>query len=50
MITEAIEVNSGQLIATTIVDVQRDPSVILPGGVFVTRVHTRRPDTYFVGR
>lgn len=33
----------GRLIATTIVDVQRDPSVILPGGVFLTRVHTRRP-------
>jgi hypothetical protein len=33
-----------QFIATTIVDAQRDPSVILPGGVFVTRVHTRLPD------
>jgi hypothetical protein len=31
-------------IATTIVDAQRDPSVILPGGVFVTRVHTRLSD------
>jgi hypothetical protein len=31
-------------IATTIVDAQRDPSVILPGGVFVTRVHTRLAD------
>jgi hypothetical protein len=33
-----------QFLATTIVDAQRDPSVILPGGVFVTRVHTRLPD------
>jgi hypothetical protein len=31
-------------IGTTIVDAQRDPSVILPGGVFVTRVHTRLSD------
>jgi len=33
-----------QFTATTIVDAQRDPSVILPGGVFETRVHTRLPD------
>ena len=33
-----------QFLATTIVDAQRDPSVILPGGVFVTRLHTRLPD------
>lgn len=31
-------------IATSITDVQRDPSVIVPGGIFVTRVHTRLPD------
>jgi hypothetical protein len=31
-------------VATTIVDAQRDPSVILPGGVFVTRVHSRLSD------
>ena len=43
LVTEAVE-EGGKLIATTIVDVQRDPSVILPGGVFLTRVHTRRPD------
>ncbi len=42
LITEAAE-QGGRLIATTFVDVQRDPSVILPGGVFLTRVHTRRP-------
>ena len=42
LITEASE-QGGRLIAITFVDVQRDPSVILPGGVFLTRVHTRRP-------
>lgn len=42
IITRGIE-KSGKLIATTIIDVQRDPSVILPGGVFLTRVHTLRP-------
>jgi hypothetical protein len=42
IITEAIA-QGGQLIATTIVDAQRDPSVIVPGGIFVTRVHTQRP-------
>ncbi len=44
IITQAIKTPAGQLIATTIVDAQRDPSVILPGGVFVTRVHTLLPD------
>ncbi len=42
IITRGIE-KSGKLIATTIIDVQRDPSVILLGGVFLTRVHTLRP-------
>lgn len=42
LITSAVEVDR-QLVATTIVDAQRDPSVILPGGVFTTRVHTLRP-------
>jgi PKD domain len=42
LITEAIE-KDGRLIAATIEDVQRDPSVILPGGVFLTRIHTLRP-------
>ena len=41
VITEAVE-RDGKLIATTIVDAQRDPSVIVPGGVFLTRVHTLR--------
>lgn len=44
VITEAIKVPGRPSIATTLVDAQRDPSVILPGGVFVTRVHTRLPD------
>ncbi len=43
LITGAIE-GPGLAIATTIVDAQRGPSVILPGGVFLTRVHTRLPD------
>ena len=30
--------------AISITDVQRDPSVIVPGGIFTTRVHTRLPD------
>jgi hypothetical protein len=37
-------VQSGQLIATTISDAQEAPSAIVPGGIFVTRVHTRLPD------
>ncbi len=41
VITEAVE-KDGKLIATTIVDAQRDPSVIVPGGIFLTRVHTLR--------
>jgi hypothetical protein len=50
VITRAIASRSGRdwplprTIATTIVDAQRTPSVILSGGVFVTRVHTRLPD------
>jgi PKD domain len=42
IVTGAI-VQNGQLIATTIVDAQRDPSVIIPGGIFVTRTHTMLP-------
>jgi hypothetical protein len=37
-------VQRGQLIATTIVDAQETPSVVIPGGIFVTFVHTRLPD------
>lgn len=42
-------VRDGKLLATTLVDVQQVPSVILPGGVFLTRVHTWRPDTPTTG-
>ena len=42
LVTRAI-VQNGQLIATTIVDAQRDPSVIVAGGIFVTRTHTLLP-------
>jgi hypothetical protein len=42
VVTEAIE-KDGRLIATTIIDAQRDPSVIVPGGIFVTRTHTLLP-------
>ena len=48
LITEAIE-QDGRLLATAVVDIQRDPSVILPGGVFLTRLHTRRPDPLSAG-
>jgi hypothetical protein len=33
----------GQLIATSLVDAQRTPSAIVPGGIFLTRTYTRRP-------
>jgi hypothetical protein len=42
IITTAI-VQGGQLIATTIVDAQETPAAVVPGGIFVTRVHTRLP-------
>ena len=34
----------GLVIATAIADMQRTPSSVVPGGIFVTRVHTRLPD------
>jgi hypothetical protein len=40
----AARVKNGQLIATTIDDAQQTPSAIVPGGVFLTRHLTRRPD------
>jgi hypothetical protein len=48
LITGGIE-KDGRLIATRIVDVQRDPSVILPGGIFLTRTHTLRPTLQTTG-
>lgn len=43
VITAAI-VQNGRLLATTIVDAQEIPSAVIPGGIFLTRVHTRLPD------
>jgi hypothetical protein len=43
MITMA-ERKNGLMIATVISDMQRTPSSVVPGGIFVTRVHTRLPD------
>ena len=40
----AAKVKDGQLIATTIEDAQRTPSALVPGGIFLTRHYTRRPD------
>jgi len=37
------------MLATTIVDAQETPSAIIPGGIFLTRTHTRLPDVNFVG-
>lgn len=45
IITEAIRLPGRPAIASTIVDAQRVPSAIVPGGIFVTHVHTRLPDT-----
>jgi len=43
LITEAV-IRDGQLLATAVVDMSRTPSPIVPGGLFVTRTYTRRPD------
>lgn len=45
LITGAV-IRHGQLVATEIVDAQRDPSVIVPGGIFVTRTHTMAPSPF----
>jgi hypothetical protein len=44
IITSAVRLPGRLSIATTIVDAQRVPSAIIPGGIFVTHVHTRLPD------
>jgi hypothetical protein len=44
VITAAIPTFNGLFIATAIVDAQETPSAIIPGGVFLTRVHTRQPN------
>lgn len=43
LITKA-EVQRGMLIATSIFDAQKQPSVVLSGDVYVTHTYTRRPD------
>ena len=43
MITAAT-VRGGRLIATAMADTQRTASVLVPGGIFLTRVHTRLPN------
>jgi hypothetical protein len=45
LIAEAVLIG-GQLIATKIVDAQEVPSAIVPGGIFLTRTHTRMPDGF----
>lgn len=43
IITKAV-VKGKQLVATEMIDAQRTPSALVPGGVFVTRIHTRLPN------
>jgi hypothetical protein len=43
LITRAV-LKDDKLIATAIVDAQRDPSTVAPGGFFLTRRHTRLPN------
>lgn len=43
VITQALT-RDGKLLATVVVDMTRTPSGIVPGGLFVTRTFTRRPD------
>ena len=38
------KVEHGRRVATEIQDAQRVPSAVIPGGIFVIRVHTRLPD------
>lgn len=44
-IITAATAKEGQFIATTIEDAQRTPSALVPGGIFLTRHYTRRPDS-----
>jgi hypothetical protein len=37
-------VKNGEFIATSITDASQNPNALAPGGVFVTRVHSRLPD------
>jgi hypothetical protein len=44
IITQAIQSPGQPPIATTIADAQRAPSLVVPGNILLTRVHTRLPD------
>lgn len=44
LITKATMQEDGQLIGTALEDAVRTPSAIVPGGLFVIRSYTRRPD------
>ena len=44
VITKATLQEDGRLIATALQDAQRTPSAIVPGGIFLIRSWTRRPD------
>jgi hypothetical protein len=44
VITKATERDDGQLLATGLEDAQETPSALVPGGLFVFRSYTRRPD------
>jgi hypothetical protein len=43
LVITAATVKHGEFIATAVTDVQRVPSALVPGGIFVTRVMTRVP-------
>jgi len=44
LITQAVTRDDGSLLATALADMTRTPSGIVPGGLFVTRTYTRRPE------
>jgi hypothetical protein len=44
LITQAVTRDDGHLLATALADMTRTPSALVPGGLFVTRTYTRRPD------
>jgi hypothetical protein len=44
VITQARVLDDGGLLATGLEDAQRTPSALVPGGLFVIRSYTRRPD------
>src|ERR1035437_2763520 len=44
IITGATKTWSGLMLATGIADIQQGPSSIVPGGIFLSRAHTRLPN------